>query len=171
MVGQIILATFALAIPVLLLVMILVVGRRGRFQFSLQTTLLCVVPFVALLAWVASGDEPFVSNRRVVTYKVGMIATLLNGACVVAMWRVGWFPWQVALVFILLFALLFGTLAWKRYQTAGRDVSHALPGTTTLVSVFAADAIRRGDIGERSSWLGGVSAQLDSTTTRISAAR
>jgi hypothetical protein len=155
-----------------MLAMILVVGRRRRFQFSLNTTLLWIVPFVALLAWAASGDEPFVSSRRVVTYKIGMLGMLLNGACVVALWRVGWFRWQAALVFLVLFALLFGTFAWKRHQAATRrGVNDELVWTTALVSVLAADDVCLGDGGLRCSWLGGVSDQLDSAATRVSRMR
>ena len=124
--GQTILAIIALALPAALLVLVIALGHRGRYRFSLQTSLLLIVPLAAVIAWVASSEGPWVSLRRVATFKTSMVSVLLNVACVVAMWRSGWLPRRVVIIFVALFALLFGWLAWKRHAEPDPDAAGAI---------------------------------------------
>jgi hypothetical protein len=113
---QAIATAIVLGCPVLALVAILALRHRGRFQFSLQTGLLWVVPFVALLTWVATWDGPLVSRQRVVTHKAALLLTLLSAMIFVVMARRSVLQPKMAAVFVLFYALLFGWIAWKRHE-------------------------------------------------------
>ena len=113
---QALLAAIALAIPAGFMLAVLVIGRRDRFQFSLTTILFCLIPFAAMIAWIATWEGPFLSGRRVLTHKTAMLAMLLNVGAVFVIWHRGWFPSRVALVTVILLSLLFGWFAWKRHQ-------------------------------------------------------
>jgi hypothetical protein len=124
-----VLAAMALVPPAVVLLVVVARGRRERFQFSLTTILLLIIPLAAVIAWVASGEGSFVSERRVLTYKTGMVQTALNAAAVIGMWRRGWFRWQAALVFVTSFAVLFAWLAWKQHE---ESIVKTQPGTVRL---------------------------------------
>jgi hypothetical protein len=109
-------AIVTLALPAGILFAVLVMGRHDRFQFSLKTTLLWLIPFAAMLAWISCWEGPFYSGRRVVTHKTAMLSVLLDVGGVIATWHRGWFPTRAAIVAVIFFSLLFGWIAWKRHQ-------------------------------------------------------
>ena len=126
--GQAILAGVALAVPLVTLLAVLLVARRGRFQFSLQASLLWLVPLAAVLAWIMTWDGPLVTPRRVATHKLGLLIAVLNASVVVAMWYRGWLRPRAVAIMLLLCLLLFGWIAWKRHQDLPREqADSALP--------------------------------------------
>jgi hypothetical protein len=120
---QAILAAVVLALPALMLLAVLAVARRDRFQFSLRMIMLWLIPLAAIIAWIVSWDGPFVSSRRVFTHKTAMLAVVLNATVFIAMWHRGWFRFRAMLWLLLLWAILFGWLAWSRHQQIKRDQS------------------------------------------------
>ncbi len=118
---QAILATVVLALPALMLLAVLAVARRDRFQFSLRMIMLWLIPLAAIIAWISSWEGPFLSSRRVATHKTGMLAVVLNATVFIAMWHRGWFRFRALLGVLLLWAILFGWLAWSRHQALQRE--------------------------------------------------
>lgn len=118
---QTILAIIALGIQAVALVAVLFVARRDRYQFSLRTILLRLIPLTAIFVWILTWDGPLVSNRRVVTHKTGLLVVILGVSGLVAMWHRGWLPTQALAIFLILWSLLFGWLAWKRHHDLPRE--------------------------------------------------
>ena len=118
---QTIVAMVALGVQAAILFAVLFVGRRERFQFSLQAALLWLMPLTAIFAWVVSWDGPFISNRRVITHKAGLLVIVLGASGFVAMSHRGWLRPRALIVVLALWSLLFCWLAWRRHQDLPRE--------------------------------------------------